>query len=250
MTDNTAEEQIPWHFYNTKSLEDAQELSKVTDLNDLQRRAVSRKGFVTRAINRIENDKNYFEAIKVQGKQSHARFEESRNFLEVRMVMVVNVYQRILLVVPLDKQTFMKEFDAIAKTYYEAMNVIDALLDSTDTKSKQDSAGVNNAGSFKGLSKGTLDQLKPDTITEQSLPQTFYDFNERLQIYMNANGILKLGLDEQRQIARSFLSAQLWNLIRDKITPTMPVFMDKTDARYKAGEDNSLMDLLEHEFRR
>ena len=102
----------------------------------------------------------------------------------------------------------------------------------------------------KGLSKGTLDTLKPNNLTEESLPQQFFDFNERLNIYMSANGILQLTFAEQRQIARSFLSTQLWNLIRDRITPNMPVFMAKDDQNYHEGEENSLMELLENEFRR
>ena len=106
MTDNTAEEQIPWHFFNTKTLRDGEELAKVGDLTDLQARAISRRGYVTRALKRIQSDKEYFEKIRVQGKQSHARYEESRSFLELRMAMVVNVYRRILQIVPLDKQIY------------------------------------------------------------------------------------------------------------------------------------------------
>ena len=98
--------------------------------------------------------------------------------------------------------------------------------------------------------KSALDTLKPQGISEESLPHTLFDFSERLRIYMNANGILKLPFDEQRQVARSFLSTQLWNLIRDRITPNMPVFMAKDDQNYFEGEENSVIELLHSEFRR
>ena len=44
MTDKEADEQIPWHFFNTKTLRDGEELAKVGDLTDLQARAISRRG--------------------------------------------------------------------------------------------------------------------------------------------------------------------------------------------------------------
>ena len=122
MTDEYADELIPWHFYNAKTLEDANVLRQVSDLNDLQRRATARKGFVTRALNRISGDKAYHDKFKLKGKQSHARYDESRMFLEVRMAMIVNVYRRIYQVVQLDKPSFEKEFEEITKVYFDGKN--------------------------------------------------------------------------------------------------------------------------------
>ena len=246
--DEYADQLIPWHYYNQKTLEDAKILDQVTDLNDLQRRATARKGFVTRALNRISGDKTYHDKFKLKGKISYARYEESRNFLEVRMAMVVNVYRRIYQVVQLDKPSFEKDFEEILKVYFDGKNIIDALMDWSDPTPSQVPTAA--AAPNKGLAKATLEVLKPDRITEESLPQTFFDFNERLHTYMSANGILQITLQEQRQIARSFMSSQLWNLIRDRITPEMPVFMDKNSEKYIEGEENSLMELLELEFRR
>ena len=249
MTDNNADELIPWHYYSTKTLEDAKVLNKVTDLPDLQRRATSRRGGVTKALNRINRDKEYYDKFNLRGKQSHSRYEDTKAFLDERMGMVVNIYRRILQVIQLDKATFEKEFEEVSKAYFDGRNVIDALLDFSDpspSKSQVQAAAAPN----KGLAKATLEVLKPDRITEESLPQTFFDFNERLHTYMSANGILQISLQDQRQIARSFMSTQLWNLIRDRITANMPVFMDKDSEKYIEGEQNSLMELLELEFRR
>ena len=167
------------------------------------------------------------------------------------MAMVVNAYRRILQVIVLDKQTFMTQFEEVEKVYYQARDIIDNLLALADPNPKvTQAAASNNAASNKGLSKSALDTLKPEGITEQSLPHTVFDFSERLRIYMNANGILQLPFAEQRQIARSFLSSQLWSLIRDRITPEMPVFLDTDAPNYIDGEENSVIELLHSEFRR
>ena len=248
MTDDFANNVIPWHFYNTKTLEDAQSLSTVKDQAELERKITARRGWVTKGLNRIELDKKYHEQFKIQGKESQSRFTESKTFLEVRMAMLVNAFRRIITIIVLDKQTFMDQFDEVQEAYFKGRNVIDALIDWATPR--QSVSAVPNAAIPKGLSKGTLDTLKPQNINENSLPQTLFDFNERLRIYMSANGILQLAKQEQQQIARSFLSVQLWNLIRDRITPEMPIFMDKGDEHYIDGEENSMMELLENEFRR
>jgi len=164
----------------------------------------------------------------------------------------LHTYRRLLQVIILDKQTFLTDFEKLEKVYQEGRDIIDRLLATADPTPKVPSGAdaLAIANPNKGLSKGTLDTLKPNNLTEESLPQQFFDFNERLNIYMSANGILQLTFAEQRQIAHSFLSTQLWNLIRDRITPNMPVFMAKDDQNYLEGEENSLMELLEKEFRR
>ena len=50
MADDTLEEIIPWHFYTSKTIEDAELLAnKVNDQNDLDRRITARKGGITKA---------------------------------------------------------------------------------------------------------------------------------------------------------------------------------------------------------
>ena len=254
MADDTLEELIPWNFYTTKTVADCQLLAKVNDQNDLERRITARKGWITKALNRVQADKEWFERTKLTGKQPYARFLETRTWLDERMAMVVNAYRRILQVIVLDKQTFMSQFEEVEKIFYQARDIIDNLLALTDPNPKLTQAAASNASNTAntnvGLSKSALDTLKPQGISEESLPHTLFDFSERLRIYMNANGILKLPFDEQRQVARSFLSTQLWNLIRDRITPNMPVFMDRGDSNYLDGGENSVMELLHNEFRR
>ena len=46
------------------------------------------------------------------------------------------------------------------------------------------------------------------------------------------------------------MSIQLWSLIRDRITPEMPVFLDTDAPNYIDGEENSVIELLHSEFRR
>ena len=70
MTDDFANNVIPWHFYNTKTLEDAQSLSTVKDQAELERKITARRGWVTKGLNRIELDKKYHEQFKIQGKES------------------------------------------------------------------------------------------------------------------------------------------------------------------------------------
>ena len=251
MADDRLDEIIPWHFYNAKIIEDGELLSKVKDLNDIERRITARKGWMTRALERVKADKVWSEEFKLTGSGPFARFKKTKAVLEERMAMIVNVYRRVLQIAIMNQQPFKDAFDAINANYIKGCDIMDRLIALADPNLKTDASNSsNNASSNLGLSKSALDTLKPHGISEESLPHTVFDFSERLQIYMNANGIFKLSFPEQRQIARSFMSTQLWNLIRDRITPKMPVFMNKEDPNYYDGGENSVMELLHNEFRR
>jgi len=250
MADDLTEEIIPWHFYSTRVNTDADLLKQVNDQRDLERRITARKGWITKALDRVKADKAYHEQFKLKGKEQHARYIDTKNYLEERMAMVVNAFRRILQVVVLDKQTFFNQFDEIAKRYYEGMDTLGVLITQSDPNPTPQSTPAGAQVQSKGLSKGTLDTLKPQSIDEKSLPHTLFDFSERLKIYMNANGIFQLPFPEQRQIARSFMSTELWNLIRDRITPNMPVFMDTDAENYFEGDENSVIEVLQKEFRR
>ena len=248
MADDYAEEIIPWPYSSAKLRADAELLREVTEQKDLDRRITARKGWVTRAIDRVKSDQTYDLTFNLKGKEAYERYNDSKNYLEERMGMLVNAFRRMLQVIMLDKQTYMDQFDAVCKNYQKGMDIIIRLCTAADSNPLTPAAGVQVQQ--KGLSKGTLDTLKPNNISENSLPHTLFDFSERLKIYMNANGILQLAFPEQRQIARSFMSTQLWNLIRDRITPAMPVFMNTDDENYIEDEENSVMELLQNEFRR
>ena len=76
-----------------------------------------------------------------------------------------------------------------------------------------------------------------------------FDFAEKLKVYFSAAGIIKRPLSEQHQYLRSFLSSQLWALIRDRIHPELPIFMERTQRGYIRGEINSVIELILEEFK-
>ena len=249
MADDQFYEVIPWQFCNTKIVEDADLLKQVKELNDIERRITARKGWLTRSMERIQDDKEWNEKFHLTSKEAFARFTDSKAFMEERMAMLVNAFRRAIQIAIAPKP-YIEQYEYIVKTYSTARNVIDRLISEADPNQKTNASASNNITPNQGLSKSALDTLKPNGISEESLPHTVFDFSERLQIYMNANGIFKLTFPEQRQVARSFMSTQLWNLIRDRITPNMPVFMDRGDSNYLDGGENSVMELLHNEFRR
>jgi len=99
MADDTIDEIIPWHFFNAKTLEDAEELSKIKDQKDLERRLSARKGWLTKALERVKADRDWNFQFKLTGKEPYARFNETKTFLEVRMAMLVNTYRRLFQVI-------------------------------------------------------------------------------------------------------------------------------------------------------
>ena len=249
MADDYAEELIPWHYSSAKLRADAELLREVKEQKDMDRRITARKGWVTRALDKIQLDQEYDSKFQLKGKEVYERYNDSKTYLEERMGMLVNAYRRQLQIIVFDKETYMSDFDAVLTKYQGGIDIIVKIcIAANPTPVQTPTVGVQVPQ--KGLSKGTLDTLKPNNISENSLPHTLIDFSERLKIYMNANGILQLSFPEQRQIARSFMSTQLWNLIRDRITPAMPVFMNTDDENYIEDEENSVMELLQNEFRR
>ena len=69
MADDNLEELIPWSFYTSKTVADAELLAKINDQNDLERRITARKGWITKALHRVEADKVWFDKTKLKGKQ-------------------------------------------------------------------------------------------------------------------------------------------------------------------------------------
>ena len=69
MADDNIEELIPWHFFTKKTVEDAELLAKINDQNDLERKITARKGWITKALHRVEADKVWFDKTKLKGKQ-------------------------------------------------------------------------------------------------------------------------------------------------------------------------------------
>ena len=208
MADDYAEELIPWHYSSAKLRADAELLREVKEQKDMDRRITARKGWVTRALDKIQLDQEYDSKFQLKGKEVYERYNDSKTYLEERMGMLVNAYRRQLQIIVLDKQTYMADFDAVLPKYQGGIDIIVKIcIAANPTPVQTPTVGVQVPQ--KGLSKGTLDTLKPNNISENSLPHTLIDFSERLKIYMNANGILQLPCAEQRQVARSFLSSQL-----------------------------------------
>ena len=241
---------IPWKYSSTKIDNDALELLKlkVEDETTLSHRISARKGWFSRAMERIAKDEEYHKKFGITGKQSHNRYKETLQFLEERFSMLTNGYRRYLQLFPMQQDRMMEAFQTHVDTYWNCRDIMDRLLDSTDTETVNNTKLLTN--NTREIVPKVTQSLAPNQLTEVATPQIFVDWCERLQVYFGANSILNRPFSEQMQYARSFMSSQLWFLIRDKITPDMPVFLAKTDATYIDQELNCLIDILEREFLR
>ena len=242
---------IPWEYSSNSIDDDAKYIQTITEEPKLSLCLSSRKGWLSRALNRVTNDKEYDTKFNIRRRQTHNRYKETLHFLEERFGKLVNGYRRYLQLFPLNRETTYKEFEKHSDTYYECREILDQLLDKTDpnqaTTTEQKTLTANTE---RGVVPKAAGDLKPDVLTEMSMPQTFTDWSEKLQIYLAANNLLNRPTNEQMQYARSFMSPQLWQLARDHVTPTMPVFMEKNDTKYVKDEMNCLIDILEREFLR
>ena len=239
---------IPWKYSSTKIDKDVDYICSINEETKLGFCISSRKAWLTQAFNRVTKDEIYSKAFKIKGTQSHNRYKDTLQFLEERMGMLVNAYRRHLQLFPLVQKTTLDEFTKIEDTYWKNRDVLDQLLDSTD--STVCTAPAPTSSSTNDSVPKAASELKPDQLTENSMPQAFVDWVDKAKVYFSANKLLARPNSEQIQYARSFMSSQLWHLVRDKITPEMPVFKDKTDASYVENEMNCLIDVLEKEFLR
>jgi len=77
MADDNLEELIPWSFYTSKTVADAELLAKINDQNDLERRITARKGWITKALHRVEADKIWFEKTKLTAIPDFSEMDDS-----------------------------------------------------------------------------------------------------------------------------------------------------------------------------
>ena len=247
---DSPDELLPWSYSNPKLDEDAQKLETYDDPTTISKCITGRKSWFTKAVNMVTNDKKYASSTNVQGKQSLDRYEKTLDFLENRMGMLVNAYRRILaLQDERHQQQRYAEFDILLASYQTSRDVIDALIDAASPATPDVARPPpENAERDSSVQKCVSD-LKPQLLTETTKAHLVFDFAEKLKVYFSAAGIIKRPLTEQHQYLRSFLSSQLWALIRDRINPEMPIFMDRTQQGYIRGEINSCIELLLEEFK-
>ena len=247
-TDQGFDEIIPWHFSSTHSETDKQKVLLIEDKTRLTFSINARRGWLTKAGKRVLADEEFDKKFKLKGKQTNNRYKDSLDNLEERMAVLVNGYRRYLQLFPLEVNTVMDEFNTSAETYWSSRDILDRLLDSTAEVVVSNRPPTNNAERDNIPKAATM--LAPNQLTESSTPQAFGEWCDRLKIYMSANGLLKRPNDEQIQYARSFMSSQLFHLVRDKVTTNLPVFLEKDDATYLQNEMNCLIDILDKEFLR
>ena len=248
-TDKDFKEIIPWEYTSSKLDKDEEELLKNREEAKLSLSISARKGWFTQALNRVKKDDEFNRKFNLKGTQTHNRYKDTLHFLEERMGMLVNAYRRYLQLFPLLQEKTLEEFNNLADTYWKSRDILDTLLDCTDTSISAPAPNPTFSNINDSVPKAAS-ELKPSVLTEHSLPQTFVDWTEKLQVYFTANKLLARPISEQIQYARSFMSQQLWQLIRDHITPTLPVFKDKMDTTYVDSEMNCLIDVLDREFLR
>ena len=246
-TDKDFTDIIPWEYTSTKLDKDVETISKIKEEGKISFCISSRKGWLTQAFNRVKNDDEFNKKFNLKGTQTHNRYKDTLHFLEERMGMIVNIYRRYLQLFPLLHQDTLEAFNKLAETYWHSRDILDKLLDSVN--SSFTTAPVSAPFQNDSVPK-VASELKPNLLTENSMPQSFVDWTEKLQVYFSANKLLARPISEQIQYARSFMSSQLWHLVRDKITPDMPVFKDRMDTTYVEYELNSLIEVLDKEFLR
>ena len=237
---------IPWHFTSTHTDIDREKILLIDDKRKLDHSIIARHGWLTKAAKRVLADEEFDKKFNLKGKQTNNRYKDTLNNLDERMTVLVNGYRRYIQLFPDEQDDIMEKFNTASKTYWNSRDILDRLLDST----AEPIVPIRPTNVDKDIVPKAASMLAPNQLTEQSTPQMFTEWCDRTQVYMSANGLLKRPNIEQIQYVRSFMSSQLYHLIRDKITHNLPVFMDKNDDQYVQNETNCVIDILEREFLR
>ena len=100
-TDQGFDEVIPWHFSSTHTEKDKQNLLLMEDKKRITFSINTRRGWLTKAGQRVLKDDGYDKSFKLKGKQTFNRYKDTLNNLEERMAVLVNGYRRYLQLFPL-----------------------------------------------------------------------------------------------------------------------------------------------------
>ena len=234
---------------------DEEYLQTLTDFNEVKRSLTTRKGHLTRAKNLVIRDKEYNDKFRLKGKATYERYLETKITLEDRWDMLLNGYRRLLQLLPLQTDEILAQYEETYAVFWDSRDVIDALIEISDPFPQDRPNGqdqIIQQEPREAQPEKVADwakALKPTTLTETSHASMFQDFEERLFIFFKANKIFKASPQEQREVARQYLSKNLFDIIRNQITPELPVFLTREDEGYVPGEINSMMELLQKEFR-
>ena len=232
---------------------DEDQLQTMTDFNSVRNSLTTRKGHLTRMAKQVKRDSDYNDRFKMSGKATFDRYVATRDALIDRYEMTLNGYRRLLQLTPLQQETIFREYEESYEIYWNSRDVIDVLCGIANPFPKEEenrrNQEQNQAPQQPERVADWAKTLKPPTLTESSLPANFKEFFERLKIYFTANRVDRATPAEQREVLRQYISKNLYDSIRNDITPEMEVFMDINDDRYEEDHMNCVMDLLEREFR-
>ena len=238
-----------------KVKDDENSLQTITDYNAVRRSLTTRKGHLTRAKNLVIRDKDYNDKFRLKNKVTYERYLETKVTLEDRWDMLLNCYRRLLQLLPLQTDTILEEYEESYEVFWNSRDVVDTLLAISDPfpQNRQNGQDQNDQVEPREAQPEKVAEwakaLKPTTLTETSHASMFKDFEERLFIFFKANKIFKASPQEQREVARQYLSKNLYDIIRNQLTPELPVFFSRDEEGYVPGEINSMMELLEKEFK-